>query len=202
MVPCGPQYLRESDAKLEQDNIAMTTISDIFNIPSQVHQGDFVLRLTEGVTRPGDTLGTYVVTPQLEVCFDQALGLIKSALESNTSKGAYLHGSFGSGKSHFMAVLTLLLQSNPRARAIPELAAVVAKHNAWSQGRKFLLVPYHMIGATAWSRPSSGITPSTSGHCIRKPDSRASISPSAYSMMQEACGASMGDEAFFANLKR
>jgi hypothetical protein len=127
----------------------MTTISDIFTIPTQVHQGDFVLRLTEGVTRPDDTLGTYVVTPQLEVCFDQALGLIKSALESNTSKGAYLHGSFGSGKSHFMAVLTLLLQNNPDARSVPELAAVVAKHNAWTEGRTFLVVPYHMIGATS-----------------------------------------------------
>ena len=55
----------------------MTTISDIFNIPTQVHQGDFVLRLTEGVTRPGDTLGTYVVTPQLEVCFDQAFVIVQ-----------------------------------------------------------------------------------------------------------------------------
>jgi hypothetical protein len=129
--------------------IIMTTISDIFTIPTQVHQGDFVLHLTEGVTRPADTLSTYVVTPQLEVCFDQALGLIKSALESNTSKGAYLHGSFGSGKSHFMAVLTLLLQNNPDARSVPELAAVVAKHNAWTEGRRFLVVPYHLIGAAS-----------------------------------------------------
>src|SRR5262252_101674 len=75
----------------------MTTIGDIFDIPIQVHQGDFVLRLTEGVTRPADTLRTYVVTPQLVGCFDQALDLIRSALETNTSKGAYLHGSFGSG---------------------------------------------------------------------------------------------------------
>ena len=90
-----------------------------------------------------------MVTPQLEVCFDQALGLIKSALESNTSKGAYLHGSFGSGKSHFMAVLTLLLQHNPDARSVPELAAVVSKHNAWIEGRRFLVVPYHMIGAAS-----------------------------------------------------
>jgi hypothetical protein len=127
----------------------MTTINDIFDIPTQVHQGDFVLRLTEGGTRPADTLSTYVVTPQLEVCFDQTLGLIKSALESHTSKGAYLHGSFGSGKSHFMAVLTLLLQHNPDARSVPELAAVVAKHNAWTEGRRFLVVPYHMIGAVS-----------------------------------------------------
>src|SRR5262245_40376860 len=125
----------------------MTTIGDIFDIPTQVHQGDFVLRLTEGVTRPADTLRTYVVTPQLVGCFDQALDLIRSALETNTSKGAYLHGSFGSGKSHFMAVLTLLLQHNPEARSIPELAAVVARHNRWTEQHKVLVVPYHMIGA-------------------------------------------------------
>ncbi|HSF32675.1 MAG TPA: phage resistance protein, partial [Candidatus Tectomicrobia bacterium] len=125
----------------------MPLIGDIFDIPAQVHQGDFVLRLTEGVERPADTLSTYVVTPQLVICFDQALSLIKSALETRSSKGAYLHGSFGSGKSHFMAVLTLLLQRHPEARAIPELASVVTKHNAWTQGRKFLVVPYHMIGA-------------------------------------------------------
>ena len=124
----------------------MTTIGDIFDIPAQVHQGDFVLRLTEGVNRAADTLRTYVVTPQLVGCFDQALDLIRSALETNTSKGAYLHGSFGSGKSHFMAVLTLLLQGHTEARAIPELAPVVTRHNRWTAGRQFLVVPYHMIG--------------------------------------------------------
>jgi hypothetical protein len=127
----------------------MTVISEIFEIPERVHQGDFVLRLTEGVNRPEETLRNYVVTPQLVVCFDQALSLIKGALESGSSKGAYLHGSFGSGKSHFMAVLTLLLENNPDARSIPELAEVVARSNAWTQGRKFLVVPYHIIGATS-----------------------------------------------------
>ena len=127
----------------------MTRIAEIFDIPDRVHQGDFVLRLTEGVNRPQETLKSYVVTPQLVVCFDQALSLIKSAVESNSSKGAYLHGSFGSGKSHFMAVLTLLLQRNQEARSIPELAEVVSRNNAWTQNRKFLVVPYHMIGATS-----------------------------------------------------
>nr|MDQ2696262.1 phage resistance protein [Pseudomonadota bacterium] len=127
----------------------MTKIAEIFDIPDRVHQGDFVLRLAEGVDHPQETLRDYVVTPQLVLCFDQALALIKSAVESNSSKGAYLHGSFGSGKSHFMAVLTLLLQGNPQARSIPELAEVVARHNPWTQSRRFLVVPYHMIGATS-----------------------------------------------------
>src|SRR5260370_36521376 len=46
-----------------------------------------------------------------------------------------------------MAVLNLLLAGNPRARAIPELAPVVDRHNAWTQQRRFLMVPFHMIGA-------------------------------------------------------
>src|SRR2546422_3474474 len=122
-------------------------IRDLIELPEQVHRGDFVLRLIEGVEHPEQTVDTYVVTPQLVEAFENALGFVRSALQPPTSKAAYLHGSFGSGKSHFMAVLHLLLKGDPHARSIPELAAVVSKHNAWTEGRRFLLVPYHMIGA-------------------------------------------------------
>jgi hypothetical protein len=124
----------------------MTLLRDLITIPEQVFKGDFVLKLVEGVTEPERTLKDYVVTPQLVSAFDQALGLIKSALEGKQSKAAFLHGSFGSGKSHFMAVLHLLLAQDKFARAIPELAPQVAKHG-WLAGKKFLLVPFHMIGA-------------------------------------------------------
>ena len=124
-----------------------TLLKDLIEIPEQVQKGDFVLRLTEGVIRADETLRDYVVTPELQDCFDNALSFIRSALQSNISKATYLHGSFGSGKSHFMAVLHLILQGNARARAIPELAPVISKHNEWILGKKFLLVPYHMIGA-------------------------------------------------------
>ena len=94
----------------------VTTIADIFDLPERVHQGDFVLRLSEGVERAERTLNDYVVTEQLAGCFDDALSLIGSAVQSNTSKGAYLHGSFGSGKSHFMAVLNQRDQMRTRIR--------------------------------------------------------------------------------------
>src|SRR4051812_1011277 len=124
-----------------------TLIKDLLDLPEQVNRGDFVLRLTEGVSRPDATIADYVVTPQLERCFDEAMLLIKSAVEGRSSKAAYLHGSFGSGKSHFMAVLHLILQGNTKARGIPELAGVVSKNNGWMDGKKFLLVPYHLIGS-------------------------------------------------------
>lgn len=124
----------------------MTFLRDLINIPERVHQGDFVLKLSEGVTHAEATLRDYVVTPQLVDSFDNAMGFIKQSVDSGGSKAAYLHGSFGSGKSHFMAVLNLLLAGNTQARSIPELANVVAKHG-WTHGKNFLLVPYHMIGA-------------------------------------------------------
>jgi predicted ATPase len=119
----------------------MSKIADIFHIPERVHQGDFVLKLTEGVRRPEDTLRSYVVTPQLVHCFDQALSLIRAAVETNTNKGAYLHGSFGSGKSHFMAVLSILLQNHPGARSIPQLAEVVSRRDRWT-GRAYPLAQF------------------------------------------------------------
>jgi hypothetical protein len=124
----------------------MPLIKDLITIPERVHQGDFVLKLSEGVSHAEQTLRDYVVTPQLADAFANAMGFIEQAVLSGNSKAAYLHGSFGSGKSHFMAVLNLLLSGNTQARAIPELASVVARHD-WTGGRRFLLVPYHMIGA-------------------------------------------------------
>ena len=124
----------------------MPLLKDLIFIPERVHQGDFVLQLSKGVTEPEQTLRDYVVTPQLVDAFGNAMGFIQQAVQTGGSKAAYLHGSFGSGKSHFMAVLNLLLAGNTQARATPELADVVARHS-WTDGRKFLLVPYHMIGA-------------------------------------------------------
>ena len=125
----------------------MPFIRDLIPIPERVHQGDFVLKLSEGVAHAEQTLRDYVVTPELAAAFKNALGFIQQAVTSQSSKAAYLHGSFGSGKSHFMAVLNLLLAGHTQARSMPELAEVVAQLG-WTQGKRFLMVPYHMIGAT------------------------------------------------------
>ena len=175
-------------------------ICDLIDLPEQVHRGDFVLRLTEGVEQPTATVDTYVVTPQLVEAFDNALGFIRSALQPPTSKAAYLHGSFGSGKSHFMAVLHLLLKGDSRARSIPELASVVATHNAWSQGRNFLLVPYHMIGARSMESAILGHY----AEYIRTLHPKSPV-PGVYLAQRifddaRKMRSQLGDEAFFANL--
>ncbi len=178
----------------------MTLIKDLIEIPEQVQKGDFVLKLTEGVNDAEITLRDYVVTPELKNCFDNGLNFIKSALQGNTSKASYLHGSFGSGKSHFMAVLHLILQGNLQARGIRELASVITKHNSWITGKKFLLVPYHAIGSSNMESCILG------GYVdfVRKNHPDAPI-PGVYlaeSLFQDAQKllATMGNEAFFAEL--
>lgn len=124
----------------------MTLWKDVIDIPTEVHRGDFVLKLAEGLERGDQTVATYVVTPELARAFETALSLIRAALDGSDSKGAYLHGSFGAGKSHFMAVLNLLLQGNTKARSLPGLAASVDRHR-WMESRRLLMVPYHLLGA-------------------------------------------------------
>ncbi|MFI1060546.1 phage resistance protein [Streptomyces spororaveus] len=125
-------------------------LRELIDIPESVSTSDFVLKLNEAVTPEGAeaALKDYVVTDRLLGNFDEALDLIKSALDSRSSKAAYLHGSFGSGKSHFMAVLYALLSRNQAARARGDLDPVRARHS-WldADDRKFLLVPYHMLGS-------------------------------------------------------
>lgn len=165
----------------------MPLIRELIAIPEQVHQGDFVLKLAEGVAHAEATLRDYVVTPQLNACFNDALNFIKQSVQGGSSKAAYLHGSFGSGKSHFMAVLNLLLDNNVLARSLPELANVVAQHNDWTQTRKFLLVPYHMIGARSMESAILGATPSSCASGIPTRPFRVFICRSACSRMRCAC---------------
>lgn len=125
-----------------------TTIRELFDIPEQIRKGDFVLKLAEGVANPRETVRTYVVTGGIVQAFDQALGLVGSALRDGRSQAAYLQGSFGSGKSHFMAMLSLLLAGNEDAWRVPELHALRSKHS-FVGTKKLLELQFHMIGQTS-----------------------------------------------------
>lgn len=122
---------------------------DIFDIPEQAGAEDYVLRLTDSVegTAVARTLDEYVVTPALIDAFDTALGLVAEAMRSGISRGAFLAGSFGSGKSHFMAVLHALLRHDPAARAKAEMQEVIARHDDALLDKKVLPLAFHLIGA-------------------------------------------------------
>ena len=178
------------------------TIDQLLRLPERVNPLDFVLKLSEGIQDSAKTIKDYVVTPELAKNFDEALTVVKGAVESRQSRASYLHGSFGAGKSHFMAVLYLLLKGDLQARSIAELAEVVHKHSGWTKGKKFLLVPFHMIGAESVEQCILGgyvdhlakLHPAEPPAGLYKSDSLIDNA--------RTLRATMGDAAFFAALNK
>src|SRR5260370_1519675 len=115
-----------------------TLLRDLIEIPDRVVAGDFGLALSKGIGEES-TMDQYVVTEQLAGEFDRALGIIQTAVETSSSRASYLDGSFGSGKSHFMAILYAILRRDPDARGQNGLADVCATPHSWLSGRTFLL---------------------------------------------------------------
>ncbi|SIR90472.1 phage resistance protein [Micromonospora avicenniae] len=120
----------------------MTLLRDVIDIPTSVGDGDFVVRAAEGAD-----LRRYVVTDQLRENFADALRRIGHAVTTGRSQAVFLHGSFGSGKSHFMAVLREILQHNPEARQVRGLAEPVLAADSWLRDRKLLTLTFHMLDA-------------------------------------------------------
>jgi hypothetical protein len=124
-------------------------LREVLDIPELAGAEDYVLRLTDSIEPAAiaRTVDEYVVTPALAEAFDQALGLVAESLTSGVSRGAFLAGSFGSGKSHFMAILHALLRHDPTARAKVDLQPVVARHDGVLLDTKVLPLAFHLIGA-------------------------------------------------------
>ena len=124
-------------------------LREVLDIPVQAGAEDYVLRLTDSIEPEAiaRTVDEYVVTPALAEAFDAALGLVAEAVTSGVSRGAFLAGSFGSGKSHFMAILHALLRHDPAARAKAELQAVIARHDDVLLDTNALPLAFHLIGA-------------------------------------------------------
>lgn len=124
----------------------MTThlVRDLFDLPAHVGKSAFVVKLTDTVQRPAEAAQTFVVTERLADAFGQALNLVNVALRDRQSKAAYIHGSFGSGKSHFMALLSLLLHNEEEAWRLKELHALRPKYELVGKS-KLALLHFHMV---------------------------------------------------------
>jgi len=120
-------------------------VKSLFDLPESIHRILFVEKLGEAVSNPARTAQTYVVTPPIGASFDKALQIVGSSLKDQRSRASFLHGSFGSGKSHFMAMLSLLLDGSEDAWRVPELHALRPKYDFVGK-KKLLQLHFHMIG--------------------------------------------------------
>jgi len=174
-------------------------LRDILDLPPEVKKSDFVVRLAEDVARPEALLERYAITDDLVRAFDKALGLAGAAMREKRSTAAYIHGSFGSGKSQFMGVLSLMLANDPTPWRHPKLHELYAKH-PWVKQSKVLRLHFHMIGARSFE---DKVFPTYLDFIARNhPDAPlpALFADGKLFEGAEALRRSLGDAAFFAQL--
>ncbi|SFD43794.1 hypothetical protein [Streptomyces aidingensis] len=174
-------------------------LRDVLDIKEDMRAGDFKVELSGGfgsADELGRRIEEYVVTPQLADQFSAALGMVRGSLRKGASYAAYLHGSFGSGKSHFLSVLHAVLNGEPAVLGKPRLREVIAEHQDWLPGKRFLMVPYHLVGAANLDSALLGGYVST----VRKlhPDAPTPPVFRSDAMLADARGLreQLGDEAF------
>ncbi|MGP5623187.1 DUF6079 family protein [Candidatus Corynebacterium faecigallinarum] len=124
-------------------------LGEIFDIPDSA--GDtFVLKLSDSVSdhdKLASTIASYVITDEISDNLDAALGYVDRALTTGNNQGVYLSGSFGSGKSHFMAVLFAMLANEPAARDDADLQPLITRHtgDGGAIGHSLLQLPFHFL---------------------------------------------------------
>ena len=124
-------------------------LRDLIDIPERVHAGDFVLTLSKGVARG-------VHGPRLRG--DPAAGpLLRRGARADPVGRARAGrrgprtwtARSGPARATSWPCCTRSCAATRRHAARSGLVDVVAKHDRWLAGRKFLLVPYHMIEAAS-----------------------------------------------------
>ena len=177
--------------------MAELRVKDLFELPESIHRIQFVEQLSQAVTTPEATASKYVVTPALRDAFDRALAVVGKSLKDQRSQAGYLHGSFGSGKSHFMALLSLMLEGHEAVWRVPELHPLRERH-AFAGKAKLLQLRFHLVGAPSLEH---AIFPSYIAH-VRAQHPGASV-PALFAdarLFEDARRVleELGEEAFFA----
>ncbi len=176
-------------------------VRDLLDLPDHVSRGDFVQSLADSLRAPDATVKTYAVPGALAQNFRDALRVISGALSTGRSQPVFLHGSFGSGKSHFMAVLHLMLQGHPAPWRNPDLHPVRDAYTPL-QGKNLLQLHFHMLGAESLETSLfKGYLDHLAAH---HPDAPLPALFRDQELFDNAAAlrATLGDDAFFAALNK
>ena len=181
------------------DTTLNSPLRDLIDLPERVEAADFVIKLDEGVARHERTISDYVVTDAIAEAIGEGLSLVSSTLKQQSSRGSFLDGSFGSGKSHYMAVLHLLLSGNIPVRQIPGLESVVSSHQETLE-RKLLVLDYNLLGARSFEDAIFGGYIATIARL--HPDATAPVLHTSDAVLDDARSElrAYGPDAFFGRL--
>lgn len=127
------------------------TIRDVFDLPPTIPRCIVKIQDFDDEKMLQENIRDYVITEtvagEMERLVDR---IVASCVRHEAGEGHYLHGSFGSGKSHFMAILGLILENNPAiwTKDHPTIRAIRERHGDWLAEHPLLVIPVYMLGQT------------------------------------------------------
>ena len=125
------------------------TIRDIYDLPAEVPPCIVKIQDFDDPNVLQENVRDYVLSETVAAEMERLVErIIRSCKRHEAGAGHYLHGSFGSGKSHFMAILGLILQNNSAiwTKEHPTIADIKNKHQAWLAQHPILVIPVYMLG--------------------------------------------------------
>jgi hypothetical protein len=125
------------------------TIRDTFDLPTEIPSCIVQIIDFDDEQVMQQNIRDYVVTDKVAAEMERLVDrIIASCVRHEAGQGHYLHGSFGSGKSHFMAILGLILENKAAVwtKEHPTIRRIKARHEAWLNRHKILVVPIYMLG--------------------------------------------------------
>jgi hypothetical protein len=128
------------------------TIRDVFDLPTAIPRCIVKIQDFDDQGTLQENIRDYVITDTVAAEMERLVDrVVASCIRHEAGEGHYLHGSFGSGKSHFMAILGLILENNPAVwtKDHPAIHAIQGRHGAWLAEHPVLVVPVYMLGQTS-----------------------------------------------------
>ena len=123
-------------------------IHEALDIPEVTDLDQFITRLdTTDEDRVRRDMQQFVVADQVFDRIDQMLRSVGERFAQGLDMGRYIYGTFGSGKSHLMAVLGKMFERDERVYELgdPALSRLRGNH-PWIDRRKTLVVRLNMMG--------------------------------------------------------
>ncbi len=143
-----------------QVNTMPLTIAEAFDLPAahDISALEFVIRLEDphDEQRNARLVRDYVLTPKVAEALPDIFAAMKHMGDRGEELGRFVHGSFGSGKSHFMALLGLLLEGHRGAwdKVARDKKVLDESYEAWVGGLQPLVVRLHLLTV---NRPGWGL---------------------------------------------
>lgn len=127
------------------------TIRQVFDLPSDIPRCIVKIQDFDDEQTLRQNIRDYVITDTVADEMKRLVNrIVASCVRHEAGEGHYIHGSFGSGKSHFMAILGLILENKAAiwTKDHRAIEAIEQHHRAWLADHPILIVPVYMLGQT------------------------------------------------------